>query len=140
RTPERKLLHVEAVQLVEIEERELEEGPLIALEVDGEGERQRRDGIVPQGVQQLDPGGDVAVRLRPEAAFVAVNLMALVRRRIEREHALHHRPSIVRTSAGHERVSKPCLLNSASAMRSRPNPMHAVCAGFPSAVRMSNAT
>ena len=57
--------------------RELEEGPLIALEINRQGERQGGDGFEAPGVQQLDPHIDVTIGLGPDALF-AMNAVALV--------------------------------------------------------------
>ena len=83
RPPDVQLEDVDAVQRVEIGERKLEERPLVAFEIDGKRERQRRERLDARGVQQLDPEVDVAVGLRP-GAVAAVKGMARVGRGIER--------------------------------------------------------
>ena len=65
RPPDRELLYVDAVQVLKISERRLEERPLIALEVWKQREAHARQRIEPQRVQQLDPEVDVAVGLGP---------------------------------------------------------------------------
>jgi hypothetical protein len=58
---------IDPVERPQILGRELEELPLVALEVDGERERQRGPVVETQRVQQLDPEVDVAVGLGPYA-------------------------------------------------------------------------
>ena len=65
RLPNVQLGDLEPEQRAEILGRELEEGPLVALEVGAEGEAPRGQRVEPQGVQHLDPHVDVAVGLRP---------------------------------------------------------------------------
>src|ERR1700730_5008656 len=108
-TPDQQLLDVQAKEIVEILERELEERPVIAFEVDAERERQCRIRLVAEGVRHLDPDVGVAVGFSSHSAF-AVNGMAFVRLWIKLENPLGHRSRTSRTLAGQRRGSKPCFL------------------------------
>src|SRR5262249_27254077 len=90
------------------------------------------------GVEQLDPDVGVAVRLGPDAV-AAMEGVPPVAGRIEGQDLLHHRSRTCLTLAGHCSGAKPCLRNSARAMRSRPKPIPALWAGLPSAVLMLKA-
>lgn len=51
-----------------------------------------------------------------------------------------HQPSTSVTALGHESGRKPWVLSRASAMRSMPNPTHALCATAPSVVERPNVS
>jgi hypothetical protein len=67
RAPDVQLLHVDAVQAAKLVVRRLEEGPLVALEVDGQHERHHGQRLAAERVHHLDPQIDVAVLLDPDA-------------------------------------------------------------------------
>src|SRR5262249_23510941 len=134
--PRLQLLGVEAVGVPQLGERGLVEGPLVALEVDGGRERQARDRIQAERVEELEPDVDVAVGLHPAAA-VAVQRVRHVGVGVDAAEGRDHAWSCVRTASGQPAGSKPCVRNSASAMRSSPKPMQPVFAVLPSAVRMA---
>ncbi len=149
--PGGEFLDVEPVEFEEIPMGELEEGPLVPFEVDGQGEGEGRQGFLPQAVEELDDHVRVAVGLCPDAV-PAMDAMALVGGWIEREDLSHVEssghgaallaqasPRVLRTGSGQASSLNPCVLKSARAMRSSPKPMQAEWAGRPSAVRMSKA-
>ena len=69
RPPDVELLHVDTVELAELIVRRLEEGPLIAFEVDGDRERHDRKWLETERMEQLNPNVDVAILLHPDALF-----------------------------------------------------------------------
>src|SRR6185503_14142100 len=66
RPPDVELLDVEAIQLAELVVRRFEEGPLIAFEIDRDGERQDGARLEAQRLQHLDPDVDVTVLFYPD--------------------------------------------------------------------------
>src|SRR2546421_8470578 len=99
RTPDGKLLHVQSVQFVRVKQRTLEKCPLVALEVDGQRKRQRRNRLIAERVQQLDPDIHVAVRLGPGASLL-MDRVTLVGAGVERENPIHDKSGTPRPSAG----------------------------------------
>ncbi len=81
RVVEREFLHLQSELLEEILQRELGEGEVVALEILGGGEAQRRGGILVQRVEDLDPDVDVAVGLRPVARAGMQRVRHVARRR-----------------------------------------------------------
>jgi hypothetical protein len=107
RQPDVQLEHVNAVQVLEIGRRELEERPLIALHVDTEGEGQGSQGLGAGGVEQLDPEVHVAVRFRP-GSVGPVKCMTRISARVEIPDAKRHSSRASRAEDGHVKRSKPC--------------------------------
>jgi hypothetical protein len=67
---DREFLHDSAIQRLEILQRELEEGELVALEILCQRKTERRFRRKTTRGQKLDPQIDIAIRLRPVAALV----------------------------------------------------------------------
>ena len=135
--PDVHLGHLQPEERPEILGRELEEGPLVALEVGADGEGGRGQGIETQGVEQLDPEIDVAIGLGPRP-LGGVERMRSVAGRIDRHHPQPgpraHGQSRSRAAAGQSAGCIPCVRNRAKVMRSRPKPKQHECATSPSAV------
>src|SRR5438046_8744874 len=99
RTPDGKLLHVQSVKFIHVKQWTLEKRPLVAFEVDRQRKRQRRNRLIAERVQQLDPDIHVAVRLGPGASLL-MDRVTLVGAGVERENPLRHKSGTPRPSAG----------------------------------------
>ena len=77
RSPRCELADIEAEQIANIGVGKFKESPLIAFEIDRQGEWQRCDRFMAETVQQFDDDIGIAVGLGPHTIF-AVNQMALV--------------------------------------------------------------
>src|SRR6266487_6045475 len=99
RTPDGKLLHVQSVKFVHVKQWTLEKRPLVAFEVDRQRKRQRRNRLIAERVQQLDPDIHVAVRLGPGASLL-MDRVTPVSAGVEGKNPLRHKSSTPRPSAG----------------------------------------
>ena len=119
------LLDIQPEKVQEVGVGKFEESPLVAFEVDTEGERQRRQRFEAQSVEQFDEHVDITIRLGPRPSL-AVTEVTLVGGRVQTADRAGHNASTLRTSEGHRSGSIPWVRKSASAIRSRPKPTQAL--------------
>ena len=98
RVVEREFLHANAIELVEVGERNLEEGELVAFEVLQHGEAEPCRRLSTEGMQDADPQIGIAIGLRPVARAGIELVRAVDLRRQIREH---------RSSRARQHVSRP---------------------------------
>ena len=123
-------MNIDAVERFHVTGGHLEEGELVALEIGADEMAESRDRLEPARVKQLDQNIGIAIRF-------AVRAIGRVQRMRDVDGRLGVHPQrTLRTSAGHELGSKPCLRRSATVQRSKPNPRHAVCASPPPSIAM----
>jgi hypothetical protein len=106
RPPDVQLLDVHAVQRGQVAVGLLEEGELVALEVEVQRAAERCQRVVMPGMEHLDPEIREAVRLRP-GAVPLVQRVTHVRGGGQRLERGGHRSSAAWTVAGHSRGSSP---------------------------------
>src|SRR5581483_6659170 len=143
--PDIQFLDIDSVELAQLAMRRLEEGPLVALEVDCGHERQHGPGLQAQGVNHLDPDVHNTVLFHPRATLRVEHIARVGGRvqsldggqAVDRTRCGAQGQSFRTTSLGQLSGLKPWVLKSAMTMRSRPNPRQAVLAVLPSWVRMS---
>src|SRR5262249_27457150 len=68
-TPNGEFLDVQAIEAIEIGEAKLEKGPLVAFEIDRQGEGQGGDRFEAEAVEKLNKDIDVTIRLGPNAVL-----------------------------------------------------------------------
>ena len=143
RAPDVELGHLQPEERAQVLGRELEEGPLVALEVRAEGEGGGGQRVEAEGVEQLDPQIDVAVGLRPRP-LAGVQRMGAVAGAIDLQQLgpgpRAHGQSRSRAAFGQSSGLTPCVRNRASVMRSSPKPKQHEWATAPSAVTIPNGS
>ena len=131
------LMNVHSVEQLQVLGPRLQEGELVALEVDTERAAEHRERVPAARGQQLDDHVEVAVGL-DVGTVAAVQRVRHVVRGVKPGQAGRdaagggHGHSCPRTLSGQSSNENPCAANSASVIRSSPNPRHAECAGDPS--------
>ena len=140
RAPDGQLLHVDAVQLAQLVRRRLEEGPLVALEVDrqGEGQRRQRARASARAAARSRCRRSSSSRPRPRLRRAAGAAGSGPRSSPGKTSCRLMARAGLRTSSGQRAGSKPWVFNSASVTRSSPKPRQAVWAIDSSALRMPN--
>ncbi len=92
RVIQRQFGHHDAVEALQILQRDLEEGELIALVVLGDGETEHRLRCRAVGGKQFDPQIDIAVGLRPGAIGAVQPVWLILLRRNARKDSGHGSP------------------------------------------------
>jgi hypothetical protein len=125
RAPDVELGYLQPEEGAQILGGELEERPLVALEIRAEREGGGGQGVEAEGVEQFDPQIDVAVGLRPRP-LTCVQRMGAIAGTIDLQQLgpgpRTHGQSRSRAELGQSSGRTPWVRNSASVTRSSPKP------------------